>query len=311
LSDDLDDVTEVVLSGNNAEWVAGDVRIICESGEIVSDRSGSSRTITLKPKEGVYFETGKEYYIVCMPTTFSKGISLKINRASGGWYCRQTSASYTLARNKLVNLGLQQSKFFPSVYKDKYSEAEGVGIILGLDGISGITWAPFNVGGYDALSLPIDLSGILGSKKASVNGLMRYEYNGDQVATTVCPDGWRLPTYEEAAAFSGTESASKTYFEWGQSGEVSGCFVYDNTEKTGKHLFFPACGLFSKRIYHSGGVASFVWCVSSEEGKYGVIEMGSSFDDPEEQMETVPEGIKVDKIQSSDECYRSVRCVHD
>ena len=69
-----DDITAVTIRGNNGEKIAGDFRFRLEAG--------TEECVTLKPSSGSAFETGKYYYIVILPTVFSKGFTIMADTGS-------------------------------------------------------------------------------------------------------------------------------------------------------------------------------------------------------------------------------------
>lgn len=78
----LDDITSIVISGNDGETLAGDFETAFdESGLPVSAfKDGGSKTITLTP-EGTTFAKGL-YFIPVLPATFAKGITMSFTSLS-------------------------------------------------------------------------------------------------------------------------------------------------------------------------------------------------------------------------------------
>ena len=70
-----DDITAVSIRGNNGEKIAGDFRFRFASENTPVAEAGSEECVTLRPSGGV-FEPGKYYYIIILPTTFTRGFTL-------------------------------------------------------------------------------------------------------------------------------------------------------------------------------------------------------------------------------------------
>ena len=77
-----DDITAVTIRGNNGEKIAGDFRFRFASADTPVAEAGTEECVTLKPSSGSAFETGKYYYIVILPTVFSKGFTIMADTGS-------------------------------------------------------------------------------------------------------------------------------------------------------------------------------------------------------------------------------------
>ena len=78
-----DDIKYVELRGNDGEIIAGDISVSIDDSSVKTEpASGSgSSVIRLNAPDGGVFKPDEPYYIVCIPTSFKKGISLSfINR---------------------------------------------------------------------------------------------------------------------------------------------------------------------------------------------------------------------------------------
>ena len=73
------DITSVILKGNNNERLAGAAKVAFDSNEIpivLEDEIESKNEIVVYAPAGGTFEVGKDYYIVAYPTKFSSGFTM-------------------------------------------------------------------------------------------------------------------------------------------------------------------------------------------------------------------------------------------
>ncbi len=70
-----DRITAVSIRGNNGEKIAGDFRFRFTSEDTPAVEAGTEECVTLRPPGG-HFEIGTSYYIVILPTVFTKGFTL-------------------------------------------------------------------------------------------------------------------------------------------------------------------------------------------------------------------------------------------
>ena len=130
------DVTKVTLKGNNNENLAGKVNVVLsDDGEISSsiNESGASKEIELTPKEGNTFAQGKPYYIVMLPQTLSKGITVTFELENANPIVYDRSEAVTIKRSVF---GVKEN------IDPGFAEHEFVD--LGLP--SGLLWATCNIG---------------------------------------------------------------------------------------------------------------------------------------------------------------------
>ncbi len=95
-------IRRVSLRGNAGEKIAGDFTFVF-SGETPSISGGTSETIVLNAPGGGTFETGKWYFILCLPTVFSRGITITADNGSQvGYFTTGTSTTFTrsIIKNK-------------------------------------------------------------------------------------------------------------------------------------------------------------------------------------------------------------------
>lgn len=93
------DIRRVSLRGNAGEKIAGDFTFNYSDGTI---SGGTSETIVLNAPGGGTFETGKWYFILCLPTVFSRGITITADNGTQVGYFT-TGTSTTFSRSKIKN----------------------------------------------------------------------------------------------------------------------------------------------------------------------------------------------------------------
>ena len=77
-----DDIKAVTIRGNSGEKIAGDFRFRFASEDTPVAEAGTEECVTLRPSSGSTFEAGKYYYIIVLPTVFSKGFTLTADNGS-------------------------------------------------------------------------------------------------------------------------------------------------------------------------------------------------------------------------------------
>ena len=77
-----DDIKAVTIRGNNGKKIAGDFRFRFASEDTPVVEAGTEEYVTLRPSSGSTFEAGKYYYIIVLPTVFSKGFTLMADNGS-------------------------------------------------------------------------------------------------------------------------------------------------------------------------------------------------------------------------------------
>ena len=93
-------IRRVSLRGNAGEKIAGDFVFDFSDGTI---SGGTSETIVLNAPDGGTFEKDKWYYILCLPTVFSRGITITADNGSQvGYFTTGTSTTFTrsIIKNK-------------------------------------------------------------------------------------------------------------------------------------------------------------------------------------------------------------------
>lgn len=94
-------IRRVSLRGKAGEKIAGDFTFDF-SGNTPSISSGTSETIVLNAPDGGTFETGTWYFILCLPTVFSRGITITADNGSQVGYFT-TESSTTFSRSIIKN----------------------------------------------------------------------------------------------------------------------------------------------------------------------------------------------------------------
>ena len=111
-----DDITAVTIRGNKGEKIAGDFRFRFASEDTPVAEAGTETCVTLKAPGG-HFEIGALYYIVILPTEFSKGFTLMAENGSQVGELRfnsSVSSSVGLFKNVTGNLDERMTWTTPS-----------------------------------------------------------------------------------------------------------------------------------------------------------------------------------------------------
>ena len=96
------DIRSVSIRGNNGEKIAGDFRFRFTAADTPVAEPGTEETVTLTAPGG-HFETGKYYYIVVLPTVFTRGFTLSAD--VGGQVGEfRTNASVTFSVGAFKNV---------------------------------------------------------------------------------------------------------------------------------------------------------------------------------------------------------------
>ena len=100
-----DNVTEVCFYGNNSNVITGNFNVTWNEGDPVASKGDYTLTYAkVKAAEGKTLEKGKTYYISVLPCYFDKGFSVE-TIVDGVKSVKKNSASYTLERNQILDLG--------------------------------------------------------------------------------------------------------------------------------------------------------------------------------------------------------------
>ena len=104
-----DDIKAVTIRGNSGEKIAGDFRLRFASEDTPVAEAGTEEYVTLRPSSGSTFEAGKYYYIIVLPTVFSKGFTLMADNGSQVGELRfNSSVTFSAGLFKNVNGNLNE-----------------------------------------------------------------------------------------------------------------------------------------------------------------------------------------------------------
>ena len=142
-------VTSIDLKGNNGEPLAGKCTISMESGDPVTTMASSNTSdqITLICSPSVELSSSSasptEFWIVVPPTTFSQGITFTVHTSDGGVFERSSSASFTLGRNKKMQIPAMEVEVIEPTEFDIVSEYAQQGInSISYDFVSHLVYEP-------------------------------------------------------------------------------------------------------------------------------------------------------------------------
>lgn len=106
-----DNVSEVCIFGNKKENIAGNFSVNYNGGNpAVSDATITYAKIVASEEHPI--TKGNTYYIAVLPTVFTDGFTVEVKIGSKT-YQKKTQKSYSLVRNKIVNLGTVEA-FLPA-----------------------------------------------------------------------------------------------------------------------------------------------------------------------------------------------------
>ncbi len=104
-----DNISKVILRGNNAEVLAGEVLVDYNSGDPFYTVSSGVRYISLAPSSGT-FVNGDSYYFAVLPQTFSGGFSLNFIDSDGLSFLVETTSEAVLPRSHILNISIADGK---------------------------------------------------------------------------------------------------------------------------------------------------------------------------------------------------------
>ena len=98
---DAENVTKIVLEGNNGEIVAGAINVtVADAPTWTAVAEQGSTTVTLAPAEGTLAKG--VYYFAVLPQTFAAGFNVKAYKGDDAYVLRNVSAEYVLKRSDIV-----------------------------------------------------------------------------------------------------------------------------------------------------------------------------------------------------------------
>lgn len=98
---DAENVTKIVLEGNNGEIVAGAINVTVADAPtwtVVAEQGATS--VTLAPAEGTLAKG--VYYFAVLPQTFEKGFNVKAYKGDDAFVLRNVASAFTLDRSDIV-----------------------------------------------------------------------------------------------------------------------------------------------------------------------------------------------------------------
>lgn len=123
-------VKDVIFEGQNNENIAGKVKIAFADGvPTIQQVVEGQKTITLSAPNGGTFETGKWYFIVALPGTFSNGFKMTFNTDTQ-YATLKSSGSKTIKRGIFGSLADADEDL---IYKDKGGDEPPTGNIVFAD----------------------------------------------------------------------------------------------------------------------------------------------------------------------------------
>ena len=100
-------IKSVVLRGNNAESLAGNLKVEFVDGvPSVSKISSASAIVTLQAPEGETLQAGTEYYIALPPVNFTQGFEMIFTTSDNKMGTRKSTAANELKRSVVANIGV-------------------------------------------------------------------------------------------------------------------------------------------------------------------------------------------------------------
>lgn len=95
-----DDIIKITLRGNNNEILAGQVNVSMATGiPIVSNHIDTETEISLTMPNGSAFAPNVGYFLICLPTRFTKGFYIEMETSGGLIGRKQFNFDFTLNRN--------------------------------------------------------------------------------------------------------------------------------------------------------------------------------------------------------------------
>ena len=98
---DAENVTKIVLEGNNGEIVAGGINVtVADAPTWASVAEQGATSVTLAPAAGTLAKGA--YYFAVLPQTFTKGFNVKAYKGDEAFVLRNVATEYTLERADIV-----------------------------------------------------------------------------------------------------------------------------------------------------------------------------------------------------------------
>lgn len=98
---DAENVTKIVLEGNNGEIVAGAINVtVADAPAWTAVAEQGATSVTLAPAEGTLAKG--VYYFAVLPQTFEKGFNVKAYKGDDAFVLRNVASAFTLDRSDIV-----------------------------------------------------------------------------------------------------------------------------------------------------------------------------------------------------------------
>ena len=98
---DAENVTKIVLEGNNGEIVAGAVNVtVADAPTWTAVAEQGAASVTLAPAEGTLAKG--VYYFAVLPQTFEKGFNVKAYKGDDAYVLRNVASEFTLNRSDII-----------------------------------------------------------------------------------------------------------------------------------------------------------------------------------------------------------------
>ncbi len=98
---DAENITKIVLEGNNGEIVAGAINVtVADAPKWTVVAEQGAKSVTLAPAEGTLAKG--VYYFAVLPQTFEKGFNVKAYKGDDAYVLRNVAAKYELKRSDIV-----------------------------------------------------------------------------------------------------------------------------------------------------------------------------------------------------------------
>lgn len=98
---DAENVTKIVLEGNNGEIVAGAINVtVADAPTWTAVAEQGATSVTLAPAEGTLAKG--VYYFAVLPQTFEKGFNVKAYKGDDAFVLRNVASAFTLDRSDIV-----------------------------------------------------------------------------------------------------------------------------------------------------------------------------------------------------------------
>lgn len=316
-------IRRVSLRGNAGEKIAGDFTFDYSDGTI---SGGTSETIVLNAPGGGTFETGKWYFILCLPTVFSRGITITADNGSQVGYFT-TGSSTTFSRSQIKNkegFTIENWVNIGSAGTVHYGPANTICLQTGasttIDVTPWLTTALWQRCGMETTAdaaLPDGSAVLWGNSTASLSGTtltLNASATEGSSLVAITKNGtiiWSYLIWVTESAPSGDvlpPLGGQLYFQWGRKDPLTASSAYAGNQGTGglSYSISHPCDF----IANSGSGNGLDWFTENADGQDDALwgEGGSkSVWDP------CPFGYRVpsrsDSVSSSSDNYGYLTCI--